>query len=70
MRSFFGIAIPLKNASSVPFSKSFFAGGSNDNRAWTAYDLGPGSSDNNNEFMSVTTLKEWIAQNSNKIGKK
>ena len=50
LRSFFGIAIPLKNASSVPFSKSFFAGGSNDNRAWTAYDLGPGSSDNNNEF--------------------
>ena len=50
LRSFFGIAIPLKNASSIPFSKSFFAGGSNDNRAWTAYDLGPGTSDNNNEF--------------------
>ena len=50
LRSFFGIAIPLKNASSIPFSKSFFAGGSNDNRAWTAYDLGPGRSDNNNEF--------------------
>lgn len=50
LRSFFGIAIPLKNASSIPFSKSFFAGGSNDNRAWTAYDLGPGSSNNNNEF--------------------
>ena len=25
-------------------------------------------SDNNNEFMSVATLKEWIVQNSNKIG--
>lgn len=50
MRSFFGIAIPMGNASSIPFSKSFFAGGSNDNRAWTAYDLGPGSSGNNNEF--------------------
>jgi hypothetical protein len=50
LRSFLGIAIPLKNASSIPFSKSFFAGGSNDNRAWTAYDLGPGSSNNNNEF--------------------
>ena len=50
LRSFFGIAIPLGNASSIPFSKSFFAGGSNDNRAWTAYDLGPGSSGNNNEF--------------------
>ena len=50
LRSFFGIAIPLENASSIPFAKSFFAGGSNDNRAWTAYNLGPGSSDNNNEF--------------------
>ena len=50
LRSFFGIAIPLGNASSIPFAKSFFAGGSNDNRAWTAYNLGPGSSDNNNEF--------------------
>ena len=50
LRSFFGIAIPVGNASSIPFSKSFFAGGSNDNRAWTAYDLGPGSSGNNNEF--------------------
>jgi len=50
LRSFFGIAIPLENATSIPFSKSFFAGGSNDNRAWTAYNLGPGSSDNNNEF--------------------
>ena len=50
MRSFFGIAIPYGNSNSIPFSKSFFAGGANDNRAWTAYNLGPGSSDSNNEF--------------------
>ena len=50
LRSFFGIAIPIGNSTSIPFSKSFFAGGSNDNRAWTAYNLGPGRSDNNNEF--------------------
>jgi len=50
LRSFLGLAIPVGNATSIPFSKSFFAGGSNDNRAWTAYNLGPGSSDNNNEF--------------------
>lgn len=50
MRSFFGIAIPYGNSSSIPFSKSFFAGGTNDNRAWTAYNLGPGSSDSNDEF--------------------
>lgn len=49
-RSFFGIAIPYGNSNSIPFSKSFFAGGTNDNRAWTAYSLGPGSSDSNDEF--------------------
>lgn len=50
MRTFFGIALPLGNSSSIPFLNSFFAGGANDNRAWTAYNLGPGRSDNNNEF--------------------
>jgi len=50
LRSFLGIAIPYGNSSSIPFSKSFFAGGANDNRAWTAYSLGPGSSESTNEF--------------------
>ncbi len=50
MRSYFGIAIPYGNSKSIPFSKSFFAGGPNDNRAWTAYNLGPGSSKSSNEF--------------------
>ena len=50
IRSFFGIAIPYGNSSNIPFSKSFFAGGTNDNRAWTAYSLGPGSLDSNDEF--------------------
>lgn len=50
MRNYFGIAIPYGNSNNIPFSKSFFAGGANDNRAWTAYNLGPGSSDSNNEF--------------------
>ena len=49
-RSFFGIAIPYGNSNSIPFSKSFFGGGPNDNRAWTAYSLGPGSSETTNEF--------------------
>ncbi|WP_299552508.1 BamA/TamA family outer membrane protein [Seonamhaeicola sp.] len=49
-RSFFGIAIPYGNSTNIPFSKSFFAGGPNDNRAWTAYRLGPGSSQSANEF--------------------
>ena len=50
MRTYFGIAIPYGNASSIPFTKSFFAGGANDNRAWTAYNLGPGSTDSKSEF--------------------
>ncbi|TXE07201.1 BamA/TamA family outer membrane protein [Seonamhaeicola algicola] len=50
LRSFFGIAIPYGNSSNIPFSKSFFAGGPNDNRAWSAYRLGPGSTESANEF--------------------
>ena len=43
-RSFMGIAIPYGNSTSIPFTRSYFAGGSNDNRGWQAYELGPGSS--------------------------
>lgn len=50
MRSFLGIAVPYGNSTNIPFSKSFFAGGPNDNRAWSAYSLGPGSSETTNEF--------------------
>jgi hypothetical protein len=50
IRNFIGLAIPYGNSTSIPFSKSFFAGGANDNRAWTAYNLGPGSTSSNNEF--------------------
>ncbi len=49
-RSYAGIAIPFGNSNSIPFAESFFAGGPNDNRAWTAYNLGPGSSQSTNEF--------------------
>ncbi|WP_317044451.1 BamA/TamA family outer membrane protein [Olleya sp. 1-3] len=50
IRTFFGIAIPYGNSTNIPFSKSFFAGGANDNRAWTAYSLGPGSLTTTDEF--------------------
>lgn len=40
-RTFVGAIIPY-NGSNIPFSKSYFAGGSNDIRAWKTYDLGPG----------------------------
>ncbi len=49
-RSFFGLAIPYGNSNSIPFVRSYFAGGSNDNRAWNAYELGPGSTSNLNDF--------------------
>ncbi|WP_318309761.1 translocation and assembly module lipoprotein TamL [Flagellimonas crocea] len=49
-RSFTGLAIPYGNSDNVPFVRSYFAGGSNDNRAWNAYELGPGSTDNINDF--------------------
>ncbi|GAA4277211.1 translocation and assembly module lipoprotein TamL [Aquimarina mytili] len=49
-RAFGGIAIPYGNANSIPFARSFFGGGPNDNRAWLAYDLGPGSTGGRNEF--------------------
>ncbi len=48
--SFFGIAIPYGNSESIPFVRSYFAGGSNDNRAWFPYSLGPGSSQDVNDF--------------------
>lgn len=50
MRSFFGIAIPFGNSDYIPFSRSYFSGGSNDNRAWQPYSLGPGSSGAKDDF--------------------
>lgn len=49
-RYFLGFAIPYGNSSNIPFSESFFGGGSNDNRAWEVYRLGPGSSGATDEF--------------------
>ena len=49
-RSFFGIAIPYGNSNNIPFSRSYFAGGSNDNRAWQPYRLGPGSTGAVNDY--------------------
>lgn len=49
-RSFFGIAIPYGNSDNIPFVRSYFAGGSNDNRAWFPYSLGPGSVSAVNDF--------------------
>lgn len=50
VRSFFGIAIPFGNSNYIPFSRSYYGGGSNDNRAWQPYSLGPGSTNAMNDF--------------------
>ncbi len=49
-RSFFGIAVPYGNSDNIPFVRSYFAGGSNDNRAWNPYSLGPGKTKEINDF--------------------
>lgn len=50
VRSFFGIAIPFGNSDYIPFTRSYYSGGSNDNRAWQPYALGPGSTNTVNDF--------------------
>ena len=62
VRAFGGIAIPYGNANSIPFIRSFFAGGPNDNRAWQVYDLGPGSTGGRNEFNEANMKLTFNAE--------
>lgn len=62
VRSYFGMAVPYGNSENIPFSKSFFAGGPNDNRAWTAYNLGPGSLKSTNEFNEANLKLHFSAE--------
>ncbi|MDG2445123.1 MAG: BamA/TamA family outer membrane protein [Flavobacteriaceae bacterium] len=54
-RSFIGAIVPYDN-SAIPFTKSYFAGGSNDIRAWQTYDLGPGNRNSGLEY-NIGSLK-------------
>ena len=63
VRTFFGIAIPYGNSTNIPFAKSFFGGGANDNRAWSAYNLGPGSTQTLNEFNEANMKIALSAEN-------
>ncbi|HSJ12682.1 MAG TPA: BamA/TamA family outer membrane protein [Gillisia sp.] len=62
IRAFGGVAIPYGNANSIPFIRSFFAGGPNDNRAWQVYDLGPGSTGGRNEFNEANMKLAFNAE--------
>jgi outer membrane protein assembly factor BamA len=49
-KAFAGVAIPYGNSNSIPFSRSYFAGGTNDIRAWQSYNLGPGKTGSVQDF--------------------
>ena len=66
-RFFTGIAIPYGNSNYIPFTRSYYAGGSNDNRAWKAYKLGPGSSNSINEFNEANLKIAFNLEYRNKI---
>lgn len=62
LRAFGGIAIPYGNSDNIPFSRSYFAGGSNDNRAWQSYRLGPGRSGGINDFNEANMKIAFSAE--------
>ncbi len=68
IRAFAGIAIPFGNATSIPFSKSYSAGGTNDNRAWLPYSLGPGSNNSINDFNEANMKIMFNTEYRFKIG--
>ena len=43
MRAMGGVGLPYGNIDVMPFIKSFYGGGANSIRAWSIYNLGPGS---------------------------
>jgi len=62
LRAFGGLAIPYGNSDNIPFSRSYFAGGSNDNRAWLSYRLGPGRSGGINDFNEANMKLAFNAE--------
>lgn len=52
-----GIAVPYGNSRFILFEKSFYAGGSNDLRAFRPYSLGPGGYNDTTNIQQVGTIK-------------
>jgi hypothetical protein len=50
-RLFIGMGYPYGNSTSLPYEKSYFAGGPNSMRAWVTRSLGPGSDTTNVLFL-------------------
>jgi len=50
-RFVFGMAIPLRKGTVIPFERSFFVGGSNSMRGWTFRQLGPGGYSNTENYI-------------------
>lgn len=62
IRNFVGLAIPYGNSKNIPFPRSYFAGGSNDNRAWQSYGLGPGETASINDFNEANMKLAFNAE--------
>ncbi|WP_103326543.1 BamA/TamA family outer membrane protein [Bacteroidetes bacterium endosymbiont of Geopemphigus sp.] len=56
-RIFLGVAVPYGNSRELPFDRSYFAGGSNDVRAWRAYELGPGGTHDDSRDLAFSDFK-------------
>jgi outer membrane protein assembly factor BamA len=59
-RTFIGKGFAYGNSEILPFGKQFFAGGANDIRAWTAYQLGPGSFNSDTVNFNTGDIKGTV----------
>lgn len=62
-RIFAGAGWYYGNAKSLPYEKSFFAGGANNIRAWQLRELGPGGYQSNNQYDKTQTGDMTLGMN-------
>ncbi|MFT6845883.1 MAG: hypothetical protein ACJAUV_002083 [Flavobacteriales bacterium] len=56
IRTKVGIGVPQQNLKVLPFERSFFGGGANDNRAWQARTIGPGAYSDTSSVISFDKI--------------